>query len=197
MNLCQDHWDRLRTKIAARGLEHLVAPDGQTAALQMADQLRRGGLEVSTERDGVGNTIVNTDIGDLESTSDRDDVTTPVNFDPLQSAFFAIGSNVMETLGRAGMNPLYTLAQGDEDAIELESFRPRLARATAERLARAGKPLTWPRCGLCYLGLAHELTCARGCSLPTVDGYAWMLDRAADDALAKARELGLVSEEAA
>jgi hypothetical protein len=58
------------------------------------------------------------------------------------------------------------------------------------RLEAAGVPLTWPRCPLCYIGIAHELTCTETrCTLPMVDGYAWMLDRAADDAKAEAARL--------
>jgi hypothetical protein len=160
MNMCQQHWDRLREKIAERGLSELIAADGEIAAAQVADQLQRG-----------------------ES--------SPANFDPLMGAFWAIGSNVMATLGP---NALYLVSGGPDapqDPIDFSIYRN--AAAVRGRLAMFGIEPTWPRCGLCYLGLAHELTCdGTDCSLPKVDGYAWMLDRAADDAKAKAIELGLV-----
>lgn len=171
MNFCKDHWDRLRAKIDERGLSHLVAPDGQTAAMQFADQLRRG---------------------------DEEDSQTPVNFDPLMAAWAAIGMNVGDVVERAGGSPLYVILASDspEDPIEFANFRPDLATAARARLEREGKTLTWPRCGLCYVGLIHELTCTEGCDLAIVDGFAWMLDRAADDALEKARDLGLVERAA-
>lgn len=162
MNMCQDHWDRLREKITERGLAHLVAKDGATAAAQVADQLRRG-----------------------------DDTPTVTNFDPLMGAFWAIGSNVMNMLGPSS---LYLLASRDAPEEPIDFGQYRNGEATRARMAMLGISPTWPRCGLCYAGLAHELTCAEeGCTLPKVDGYAWMLDRAADDALAEARRLGLVA----
>lgn len=149
MKWCQDHWDRLREAIEARGLGHLVAPDGQTAAAQLADELERG------------------------------------DYDPLMDAFWATNSNAARTIERAGGSPLY-LSGGEppddptpEDAVDLPG----------------GEGRTWSRCPLCYLGLAHELTCGAGCALPRVDGYAWMIDRAADDAVARARELALLERE--
>lgn len=39
MNFCQPHWDRLRERIFAAGLESLIADDGSEAAQKMADQL--------------------------------------------------------------------------------------------------------------------------------------------------------------
>lgn len=157
MNICPDHWTRLRAKIDERGLGHLVAQGGEQAAAMLADQLRR-------------------------------EEATPVNFDPLITAWSSIGTNVMTTIERAGGHPLYLLATGPESPIDFGTY-PNGADVKA-RLEREGKPLTWPRCGLCYCGLAHELLC-KGCSLPQVDGYAWMLDRAADDAIEQARAAGL------
>ena len=106
-------------------------------------------------------------------------------------AFWAIGSNTMQVLGPSA---LYLLGGPDapQDPIDFTEYAN--GEAVRNRLALLGKPLTWPRCGLCYAGLAHELTCSEeGCSLPKVDGHAWMLDRAADDALAEAKRLGLVT----
>jgi hypothetical protein len=165
MNMCQEHWDRLREKINQRGLSHLIAPDGQTAAAQLADQFQR-------------------------SAEDRDE-STVANFDPLMGAFMAIGSNIMGLLGQSA---LYLMSGGPdalEDPIDFAQYAN--GDAVRGRLALFGLPLTWPRCGLCYAGLAHELTCTeQWCTLPKVDGYAWMLDRAADDAKARALELGLL-----
>jgi hypothetical protein len=153
VNLCQDHWDRLRAKIEERGLSHLVAASAETAAAQTADQFRR-------VAEGEEETL------------------TPANFDPLINAMFAIGTNVMALIAKAGGDPLYLLGTGPEDPVTLPG----------------GEGRTWPRCGLCHIGLAHELTCLGDmrCPLARVDGYAYMLDRAADDALKRARELGLV-----
>lgn len=153
---CQDHWDRLRANIDERGLSELIAPSGEIAAEQTADQLRRG-LEQGEA-----------------------DPTTPANFDPLMAAFWAIESNVASAIGPAA---LYLLAPPDTPEDPVEGYGPEYDGRT------------WPRCPLCYLGLAHEVTCRdESCVLPKVDGYAWMLDRAADDAKAKAIELGLIDD---
>lgn len=163
MNMCQQHWDRLREKIAERGLAHLIAPDGATAAAQLADQFQRA--------------------------ADERDEATPVNFDPLMGAFMAIGANVMSLLGPSA---LYLMTAGPEHPIDFESYPN--GDATRSRMALLGLSMTWPRCGLCYAGIAHELTCTDPrCVLPKVDGYDRWLDRAADDAKARAAELGLVA----
>lgn len=149
MKFCQDHWDRLRAAIEERGLGHLVAADGETAAAQQVAEIERGSQDVTT-------------------------------FDPLMSAHWAIASNALSTIEQAGGAPLYLMTEGPEDPVEG---------------IPGGEGKTWPRCPLCYLGLAHELTCKdERCKLPKQDGYAWMLDRAADDALWKARGLGLLRE---
>lgn len=152
MKWCSDHWDRLRGAIKDRGLGHLIAPDGETAVAQLADELERGEH-------------------------------TATNYDPLMDAFWSINGNVARTVEQAGGNPLYLFGGGPpddptpEDAVDLPG----------------GEGRTWSRCPLCYLGLAHELTCKEPrCKLPKVDGYAWMIDRAADDAVARARELDLL-----
>src|SRR5436309_507732 len=98
---------------------------------------------------------------------------SPANFDPLMSAFWAIESNAMSIMSGAGVSPLYMLAPPGTPEDPVEGYG-------AEYEGR-----TWPRCPLCYLGLAHEVSCTDDrCTLPKVDGYAWMLDRAADDAKA-------------
>lgn len=104
---------------------------------------------------------------------------TKDNFDPLMSAHWAIAGNVMQMLSSAGMNPLYLMSGGDEDKVD--------ARYGPKYEGR-----TWPRCPLCYINLAHEVSCTNPkCTMPKERGYDWMLDRAADDALAQARELKL------
>jgi hypothetical protein len=69
------------------------------------------------------------------------------------------------------------MTQGEEEPCELPG----------------GEGRTWPKCSLCYLNLAHELTCT-GCDLPKINGFDYMLDRAADDSLAQAKKLGLMEE---
>jgi len=146
MNMCQRHWDALRGEIDKRGLGHLVASSGQTAAQQMKDQLTKGEA-------------------------------TPVNFDPLMAAFLAIGSNAMQTISAAGANPLYLMTGGPEDSVEGHPGR------------------TWPKCSLCYLNLAHEISCSdTSCTLDREHGYDWMLSRAADDAKTQADALGMRGE---
>lgn len=101
------------------------------------------------------------------------------NFDPLMAAHWAIVNNVMSMLNRAGMNPLYLLSAGDEEKCD-GRYGPRYE----------GRP--WPRCPLCYLNLAHEVSCTDAeCTLDKERGYDWMVERAADDSLTRARELGL------
>lgn len=113
---------------------------------------------------------------------------TPANFDPLMNAHWAILNNVLDLLGPSG---LYIMAGGDEDPIDFDQYSH--GPATRTRLKRDGVEPNWPRCPLCYIGIAHELTCTeRRCSLAKIDGYAWMMDRAADDALARAEKLGML-----
>lgn len=98
------------------------------------------------------------------------------NFDPLMSAYWAIQGNAMKTLEGIGGNPLYILVDGPEDIVE--GYGPEYACRT------------WPRCPLCYLGLAHEMTCGGGCDLPKKNGYDWMIDRAADESLERWKKMG-------
>ncbi len=137
MRFCRDHWDQLRDAIDSRGLSHLIAPDGWTAMEQLGDQLKR------------------------EQRGEEPD--TPVNYDPLMAAHWAITNNVMRTLGP---NALYMMSGGPPDPVEgYPGYEGR----------------TWPRCPLCHINLAHEMTCTD--SLPKVNGYDWMIERAADDAV--------------
>jgi hypothetical protein len=92
----------------------------------------------------------------------------PENFDPLMGAHWAIASNAMEFIKRAGGNPLYLMFDGLEDPV------------TGYAAEYEGR--TWPRCPLCYINLVHEVSCKGGsCTLPKVGGYDWMIVRAADD----------------
>jgi hypothetical protein len=102
-------------------------------------------------------------------------------FDPLMGAHWAIAGNAMRFLEGAGVNPLYLMAGGPEDPVDVSKAGEKYAGRT------------WPRCPLCYLNLAHELTCTHvKCGLDKERGYDWMIDRASDEALAQARQFGLV-----
>lgn len=88
MKFCQGHWDRLRKAIDDRGLGHLVAPDGKAAAQQMADQLER---------------------------ADRgEEPFTPVNYDPLMAAHWAIVNAVSALAPGIALH----LMMPDEDGSE-------------------------------------------------------------------------------
>lgn len=99
-----------------------------------------------------------------------------VNYDPLMSAYFAIGSNGMDIIANhTPGNALYLLTQGPEDPVEgFPGYEDR----------------TWPKCTICYLNLAHEMTCT-GCELPKIGGFEYFIDRAVEDQIARAKELGL------
>lgn len=94
------------------------------------------------------------------------------NFDPLMSAHWAIVGNVTKQIGPS---VLYLMQDGvPEDPVEYPGYEDR----------------TWPRCPLCYINLAHEVSCAdKGCTLEKVNGFDWMIERAADDAKAKAAQI--------
>lgn len=104
-----------------------------------------------------------------------------VNYDPLLGAFWAIGANAFQMISGAGGDPLYLLGDGPEDKVD--PFKHPRANGR-----------TWPRCGVCYLSLAHELTCReKKCRLDRERGYDWMLETAADEAVKRSRELGLIA----
>jgi hypothetical protein len=121
-----------------------------------------GGLIATTGERAAANTVAELEKGKL----------TLTDFDPLMNAFWAVNANASRIIGETGgpSAALYLLAPPDvpEDAVD------------RERYPKAAEGATWPRCPLCYLGLAHKLTC-EGCDLPTVDGFGWMIGRAADD----------------
>lgn len=99
-------------------------------------------------------------------------------FDPLMAAHWAIVNNVMGFIDRTGNSPLYLMTGGPEDPVEgYPGFEGR----------------TWSRCPLCYINLAHEISCTeQKCQLDKKAGYDWMIERAAEDSLTRAREFGLV-----
>lgn len=151
MNFCQEHWDMLKAAIEERGLSSLVAPDGETAVMQLKDQLESEG-------------------------------STPTNYDPLMSAMFAISNNAMDLVSSSGGNPLYFIAGKDnEQPLEIP-----------EGFTYSGDKKTWPVCPLCHINLAHEIFCrVPDCTMDRVRGYDHWIDRAADDQVEAAKELGL------
>lgn len=114
---------------------------------------------------------------------------TRETFDPLMSMHWAIATNAMRAIEASGGSPLYLMTSGDEDPVDVEAIRTAQPdRADVDSF----QGRTWPRCPLCYVNLAHEITCAHlGCELDKKRGYDWMIDRAAVDALERARALGL------
>lgn len=93
------------------------------------------------------------------------------NYDPLMGAMFAILNNASQLIGDAGGSPLYLMAGSEAPEDPVEGYGPR----------HRGR--TWPRCPLCYINLAHELTCKdKRCQLDKTNGFDWMIARAADDA---------------
>lgn len=104
--------------------------------------------------------------------------TTLANFDPLMSAHWAIANNAMEYISRAGGSPLYLLAGEEVPEDPVEGYGPEY------------EGRTWPRCPLCYLNLAHEMSCSDPrCRLDRKRGFDWMVVRAADDSRQRADEL--------
>lgn len=147
MRFCQEHWNMLRKAIEKRGLASLVAPDGETAAMQLQDQISK-------------------------------EEVTKTNFDPLMSAHWAIARNVMGIMSSAGVNPLYLMGSDDTPEDPVEGYGEK----------HQGK--TWSRCPLCYLNLAHEVSCTdKKCILDEKRGYDFFIDKAADDALTKWEKL--------
>jgi hypothetical protein len=147
VNFCQEHWDMLKAAIKARGLDDLVAPDGETAVAQLKDQFESEG-------------------------------STKTNYDPLMSAMFAISGNAADLVKSMGGNALYVIVRGAEEApIEgIPGYEDR----------------TWPYCPLCYINLTHEIFCrVENCTMDTKRGYDNWIERAADDQVVAAKELGL------
>jgi hypothetical protein len=113
---------------------------------------------------------------------------TDRDFDPLMAAHWAIVNNASRVIADTGGNPLYLMTDGPEDPLTPEGIK-----------AARGLPLaegtTWPRCPLCYVNLAHKVSCKEdGCTIDREAGFDWMIARAAEDALATAREKHLAPE---
>ena len=90
--------------------------------------------------------------------------TTAESFDPLMSMHWAIAGNIMDALGQ-NVNPSAALSVLGEV------------------------------CPLCHINQLHRDSCTDPrCTLDKENGYDWMVERAADDALARARELKLVPQ---
>lgn len=94
--------------------------------------------------------------------------TTLDSFEPLTAAMMAIISNISTIMQDGDVNIGYLFEEGPEDEIELEG----------------GEGRTWPRCPLCYMNIAHELSCkGEGCMLDPVHGYDYMIRCAAEEQL--------------
>lgn len=137
MKFCQEHWDGIKKRVEERGLGRLCAKSGQVALAQMEEHLRTGG-EV-----------------------------TASTFDPAMACHWAIASNAMTFMAKAGIDPLYLLV--DESVV----------------------PVGRSTCPLCELNLLHRGCKDPKCVLDEERGYDWMMDTAADEALATAKALGL------
>lgn len=104
---------------------------------------------------------------------------TPTNYDPLMSAMFAISGNAADLVSDAGGNALYVMVRtaDDEAPVKVPGYEGR----------------TWPYCPLCHINLAHEIWCSDpDCPLDRERGYDEWIERAADDQVEAAKELGLL-----
>lgn len=105
---------------------------------------------------------------------------TKVNFDPMMFAFWNISSNVFDYLSRAGGDPMYLLASPEADIHESHTSRK-------SWLDKGGY------CPVCEISLLHEEACNDPrCTLTKENGYDWMIERGAEEARNRARELELV-----
>lgn len=75
MKMCQKHWDMMRQEVVDQGLGDWVAKDGETMAMQLTDQIKKGGEH------------------------------TAVNYDPLMAAHQMILSRCMDMIGLGVLNP--------------------------------------------------------------------------------------------
>lgn len=140
----------LKAAISERGLDSLIAPDGETAVAQLKAQLEQ-------------------------------EEATPASYDPLMMAMFAISGNAADLMSSMGGNPLYIMVKSSEDAEELpiEGIPGYEGR-------------TWPFCPLCHLNIAHEIFCKDpNCTLDKERGYDDWIEKAADDQVEAAKQLGL------
>jgi hypothetical protein len=65
MKFCQPHWDSLRKAIDDRGLSDLVAPDAETAGLQMAQEFEQGPSAVTYDPLMAAHWAIVNNVGDL------------------------------------------------------------------------------------------------------------------------------------
>lgn len=103
----------------------------------------------------------------------------PTNYDPLMSAMFAISGNAADLVKAMGGNALYVMVRTAEEEAPVEGFPGYEGR-------------TWPYCPLCHINLAHEIMCPHEtCGMDRERGYDNWIERAADDEVEAAKELGL------
>lgn len=98
------------------------------------------------------------------------------NYDPLMAAHWAIVNNCMKLIAAAGGNPLYLMGGSDDPVVGY---------------GKQYEGRTWPHCPLCYVNLAHEMTCKDGvsCKLDKTNGYDVWIARAADEQVQRVREM--------
>lgn len=132
-----------------------------------------------TER-GLGSLVApdgQTAVAQLKSQLESEG-STKTNYDPLMSAMFAISGNAADLVKSMGGNALYVMVRGvEETPIEgVPGYEGR----------------TWPYCPLCHINLAHEIYCRDpNCPLDKERGYDDWIERAADDQVKAAKDLGL------
>lgn len=92
-------------------------------------------------------------------------------------AMFAISNNAADLVKSMGGNALYVMVRGAEEApVGIPGYEGR----------------TWSYCPLCHINLAHEIFCkVPACPLDKERGYDDWINRAADDQVEAAKELGL------
>ena len=166
MNICPSHWDALRSKIDDLGLTEFVSESGMEAAAKTMDQITK---------------------------VEPDDSVTRENFDPLMGAYWLILVTTTRFIGENAPSALFYLFDPSPPwPIDFTLYRN--GSQVEERLRKDGIEPIWPKCPLCYLGLMHELICEFDdtvCSLDTIDGYKWMIEKAGNDQYEEAVELGL------
>lgn len=137
-------------------------------------------LKAAIEQRGLSDLIApdgETAVAQLKSQIETEEP-SPTNYDPLMTAMFAISGNAMDAVEAQGGSPIYFLDGGSPEQ-KIEN-------------APGYEGRTWPRCPLCHLNLAHEIFCrVPGCTMDKERAYDHWIDRAADDQVEAAKELGL------
>jgi hypothetical protein len=98
---------------------------------------------------------------------------TLANYDPLMASHWAIVGNCMDLIGKAGGDPLYLMGATDDPVVGY---------------GKQYEDRTWPHCPLCYVNLAHEVSCG-GCPLDQEHGFDFWIDRAADGQVERVKRL--------